>query len=303
MATGHSTALKSGEIRELDVPAISTTRRKEENQNPEPPLSIAHELKSDPRSLSVSNLIEPLPDPSIVGVTGSSSESRNEILNRCFKIEEIVSMDELVRWIPDDRWIKDHNKSEQVESIFFSIVEQRLKRNLMTALDLDGQGRPFRNQFVQLAKKYHFTPTLIRLQETLRASSKLDQENFSKARRQEGFRVIYQICKDEFQDWRPTRRTSPTLRPDTEGAFDIIGDVHGCMEELLALTHRLGYRWTGAPSSLDSDFSWTNPPGRRLFFVGDLVDRGPNSLEALRLVMRLTETGQACTAFCTNSSL
>ena len=293
MATGHFTALKSGEVRELDVPAISTTRRKDENQNPEAPLSIAHELKSDPRSLSVSNLIEPLPDPSIVGITGSSSESRNEILNRCFKIEEIVSMDELVRWIPDDRWIKDHNKSEQVESIFFSIVEQRLKRNLMTALDLDGQGRPFRNQFVQLAKKYHFTPTLIRLLDAPEESRELDQENFSKARRQEGFRVIYQISKDEFQDWSPIRRTSPTLRPDIEGAFDIIGDVHGCMEELLALTNRLGYRWTGNPRALDSDFNWTNPPGRRLFFVGDLVDRGPKSLEALRLVMRLTEIGQA----------
>ncbi len=293
MATGHYATLKSDEVMEPEVPKISKSERHEKNQIPESSPPFANELKSAADRFSVSNVIEPLQDPSIVGITGSSSESRSEILNRCFKIEEIVSMDELIRWIPDDRWIKDHNKSEQVESIFFSIIEQRLKRNLMTALDLDGQGRPFRNQFVQLAKKYHFTPTLIRLQETLRASSKLDQENFSKARRQEGFRVIYQICKDEFQDWRPTRRTSPTLRPDIEGAFDIIGDVHGCMEELLALTHRLGYRWTGNPSDLHPDFSWINPPGRRLFFVGDLVDRGPNSLEALRLVMRLTESGQA----------
>lgn len=293
MATGGCPSLKSDDVMELAVPAISTALSKDENLNPEPSLPTANKLKSAANRFSISNLNEPLPDPSIVGITGSSSDSRIEILNRFFKIEEIISMDELSRWIPDDPWIQDHNKPEQVESIFFSIIEQRLKRNLMTALDIHGRGRPFRNQFIQLAKKYHFTPTLIRLLSDAEASRELDQEDFFKARRQEGFRVIYQINKDEFQDWRPSRRTSPTMRPDVEGAFDIIGDVHGCMDELLALTHRLGYRWTGNPLTLNPDFNWINPPGRRLFFVGDLVDKGPNSLEALSLVMRLTETGQS----------
>ena len=56
--------------------------------------------------------------------------------------------------------------------------------------------------------------------------------------------------------------------------LDIIGDIHGCFRELKELTLKLGYDWSpGFP---------VHPERRKLAFVGDLTDRGPNSLGSLK---------------------
>lgn len=59
------------------------------------------------------------------------------------------------------------------------------------------------------------------------------------------------------------------------GPFDIIGDIHGCFDELLMLLEKLGYQ---------DDAS--HPQNRKLIFVGDLVDRGPKSPDVLKFVMQ-----------------
>ena len=73
------------------------------------------------------------------------------------------------------------------------------------------------------------------------------------------------------------------------GPFDIVGDVHGCLEELLALMAALGYR----AERQGSDFVVTPPTGRTLAFVGDLVDRGPACPQVLRLAIGMARAGQA----------
>lgn len=61
--------------------------------------------------------------------------------------------------------------------------------------------------------------------------------------------------------------------------IDIIGDVHGCIDELYALFSALGYEWVdGIPS---------HPAGRTPVFVGDLMDRGPDSLAVIQLVYQM----------------
>lgn len=61
--------------------------------------------------------------------------------------------------------------------------------------------------------------------------------------------------------------------------FDIIGDIHGCYEEFTSLTKQLGYEWkVGIP---------VHPDGRKLVFLGDLTDRGPESLAVIDVVSRL----------------
>ncbi|MFY4774364.1 bis(5'-nucleosyl)-tetraphosphatase PrpE [Metabacillus sp. RGM 3146] len=62
---------------------------------------------------------------------------------------------------------------------------------------------------------------------------------------------------------------------------DIIGDIHGCFEEFSQLTKKLGYSWeTGIP---------LHPEGRVLSFVGDLTDRGPQSLKVIETVAKLVQ--------------
>ncbi len=61
--------------------------------------------------------------------------------------------------------------------------------------------------------------------------------------------------------------------------IDIIGDIHGCLHELQELTRKLGYNWeTGIP---------IHPEQRSLGFVGDLTDRGPESLKIIDIVWKL----------------
>src|SRR5690625_769952 len=60
---------------------------------------------------------------------------------------------------------------------------------------------------------------------------------------------------------------------------DIIGDIHGCFEELLELLDVLGYKNKGA--------QWVHPDKRKLVFIGDLMDRGPSSLKVIELVYQL----------------
>ncbi len=75
------------------------------------------------------------------------------------------------------------------------------------------------------------------------------------------------------------------------GPFDIIGDVHGCGDELEALLSRLGYgvALTGAGAARHAVV--TAPRGRTAVFVGDLVDRGPRTPDVLRIVMAMVAAG------------
>ena len=81
-------------------------------------------------------------------------------------------------------------------------------------------------------------------------------------------------------------------RNDT-GPFDIIGDVHGCADELIELLSRLGYRAKLHGVGAERHALVSTPKGRRVVFVGDLVDRGPRSPDALRIAMAMVEAGQA----------
>lgn len=80
----------------------------------------------------------------------------------------------------------------------------------------------------------------------------------------------------------PTGTTDPCF-------LDIVGDVHGCLDELLELMAALGYR----VERLADDYAVVPPPGRKLAFVGDLVNRGPATAEVLRLAMSMAAAGQA----------
>lgn len=79
--------------------------------------------------------------------------------------------------------------------------------------------------------------------------------------------------------------------PQTTGpAYDIIGDVHACHDELVALLGKLGYAVTATP---DGNTFSVPPAGRKAVFVGDLVNRGPKVAAVIRLVMSMVRAGDA----------
>ncbi|MGN1055627.1 MAG: metallophosphoesterase, partial [Comamonas sp.] len=73
------------------------------------------------------------------------------------------------------------------------------------------------------------------------------------------------------------------IQPLPAGPLDIVGDIHGELQAVLDLMGHLGY-----------DLQGHHPQGRRLVFVGDFVDRGPDSPGVVDLVQRLVEGGHAC---------
>lgn len=77
------------------------------------------------------------------------------------------------------------------------------------------------------------------------------------------------------------------------GPFDIVGDVHGCTDELEELLARLGYDVRFAGQGRTRTARTRAPAGRRLVLVGDLVDRGPRTTDALRIAMAMVEAGHA----------
>ena len=66
--------------------------------------------------------------------------------------------------------------------------------------------------------------------------------------------------------------------------FDIIGDIHGHHDKLLALLKLMGYRKRAG--------AW-RCSGRSAVFVGDLIDRGPGQLATVDLVRRMVDAGSA----------
>lgn len=67
-----------------------------------------------------------------------------------------------------------------------------------------------------------------------------------------------------------------------DGPLDLVGDIHGEIDALNALLGHLGYSERGG-----------HPADRRLVFVGDLIDRGPDSLATVRRVAELVSRGRA----------
>jgi hypothetical protein len=80
-------------------------------------------------------------------------------------------------------------------------------------------------------------------------------------------------------------------RRDLHGPFDVIGDVHGCLGELEELLSKLGYSIVRNKAGKPKDA--IPPPGRMAVFVGDIVNRGPNTVGVLRLIMGMVRQKHA----------
>ena len=119
--------------------------------------------------------------------------------------------------------------------------------------------------------------------------------------KREGFRFIYKLSSvEEIEAVEVAVQPMWTNHKHEHGPFDIIGDVHGCGDELEALLQQLGYVAQENNSNLDttSNTFWdypiyTHPQGRKAIFVGDLVDRGNRIVDTLKLVHNMQEANSA----------
>jgi protein phosphatase len=262
-----------------------------------------------------------IPALSLVILIGVSGSGKSSFARKHFKPTEILSSDFCRGLVADDE--NDQAATGDAFDVLHYIAAKRLKKGLLTLVDATSLRPEDRKQYVQLAREYHCLPVAIifNLSERLcqdRNVSRPDR-NFGqhvirtqrmalrrglggrsgKGLRREGFRHVWVLETEE--DVNAVSITRTPLWNDKRheyGPFDIIGDVHGCFDELINLLETLGYSIERDVPRAEGDWSVTPPSTaegsfRKAVFLGDFVDRGPKTPAVLRLVMRMMAEGKA----------
>ncbi len=244
-----------------------------------------------------------IPEIALVVLIGASGSGKSTFAKAHFKLTEVLSSDFFRGLLSDDETDQTITK-EAFETLHY-VAAKRLANYKLTVVDATSVQESARKPLVALAKQYHVFPIAIVLDmpEALcrQRNKHRPDRNFGdhvighqchqlrrsfKRLKREGFRRIYTLRSEaEVQRARITREKVWNNRRDERGPFDIIGDVHGCYDELIALLDKLGYDIQ--PGQI------APPPGRKAIFLGDLVDRGPKTPQVLDLVIRMVNSGVA----------
>ena len=248
-----------------------------------------------------------IPELSLVLLVGPSGSGKSSFARKQFLPTEVVSSDFCRALVADNE--NDQSATGDAFDLLHEIVRKRLARGRLTVVDATNVQPEARKSLIALAKEFHvfaeaivfdlserlcqdrnvlrpdrqFGPHVIRNQsQQLRRSLR--------GLEREGIRHVFKLSTPEDVD-AVTIERQPLWnnRKAEHGPFDIIGDVHGCFDELVELMAQLGYNVT----ETDGTYSVSSPTERKLVFVGDLVDRGPKTVQVLRLVSSMVQAGQA----------
>jgi len=253
------------------------------------------------------NVIQ-IPDLSLVVLMGPSGCGKSSFARAHFRPTEVLSSDYCRGLVSDDE--NDQTVSRDAFDVLHFIAAKRLALGKLVVVDATNVQPEARKPLVQLARDYHVLPValVLNLPERLcheRNSGRPDRgfgphvvRNQAQQLRQslrylekEGFRQVHVLSTpEEVAAVTLERQPLWTDRRHERGPFDIIGDVHGCFDELAELLTALGYRITEAEGG---GYAVQPPEGRKAVFLGDLVDRGPNTPAVLRLVMGMVAAGTA----------
>jgi protein phosphatase len=245
-----------------------------------------------------------IPELSLVVLVGASGSGKSTFARRHFEPTEVLSSDWCRGLVSDDETSQAATKD--AFDVLHYIAAKRLAAGRLTVVDATNVQREARQPLVQLARQYHCLPAAIvfDLPERLCvernearpdrnfgarvvASQRRQLRRSLKGLKREGFRHIFTLRTPEEVDAAVVVRTPLwNDKRGEHGPLDIIGDVHGCCDELEKLLAELGYR-------PDSDGVYRHPEGRKAVFLGDLVDRGPRILDTLALVRNMIDAGQA----------
>jgi len=242
-----------------------------------------------------------IPELSLVVLIGPSGAGKSTFARRQFKPTEILSSDHCRGLVSDDE--NDQAATNDAFEVLNFIAGKRLAAGKLAVIDATNVQVESRKPLVALARQYHCLPVAIvfDLPEAIcreRNRTRPDRDfgrhvirqQIQQMRRsmhgleREGFRHINVLHSIEEVDSATIERQPLWCdRRAEHGPFDIIGDIHGCRAELEALLDRLGY--IGPQRQ--------HPEGRKVVFLGDLVDRGPDTPGVLRIAMSMLASGAA----------
>ncbi|MEU7649506.1 polynucleotide kinase-phosphatase [Streptomyces huasconensis] len=248
----------------------------------------------------VTGRVLPVTDLSLVVLVGATGSGKSTFARRHFKPTEVIGSDFCRGLVADDE--NDQSASGDAFDVLYYIAGKRLAAGRRTVVDATNVQSDSRKRLIELARQYDVLPIAIVLDVpedvcAARNATRADraglprrviQRHQRELRRslrhleREGFRKVHVLRGvEEIDGARLVTEKRYNDLSHLTGPFDIIGDVHGCASELETLLTRLGY------------VDGTHPEGRTAVFVGDLVDRGPDTPGVLRRVMSMVGSGTA----------
>jgi protein phosphatase len=244
-----------------------------------------------------------IPDLCLVALIGISGSGKSTFAARHFAPTEVISSDFCRGLVSDDE--NDQSATAAAFDVLHFIAGKRLSAGRLTVIDATSVQAEARRKVIDLARQHHVLAVAIVLdvpEQVCRArnagrsdrafGAHVLRQQHSQLRkslrglRREGFHRVF-VLSGEAEVAGATVQREPLWNDmrSRHGPFDVIGDVHGCYDELVALLGALGYQ-------IEADGSTArHPGGRTAIFVGDLVDRGPATPAVLRLVMGMAADG------------
>jgi protein phosphatase len=247
-----------------------------------------------------------IPELALVVLVGPSGCGKSTFARKHFLATEVLSSDFCRALVSDDE--NNQAATKDAFEVLHFIAAKRLAAGKLTVVDATNVQPEARKPLVALARQYHVIPVALVLNlpdrvcqdrnkqradrnfgpHVIRQQSQQLRRSIRNLKR-EGFRHIYEFSSQaEVDDVEIERQPLWNNRKFEHGPFDIIGDVHGCFDELRELLTKLGYEIT-----TNGTVNGVHPEGRKAVFLGDLVDRGPKVPEVLKLVMSMTAAGGA----------
>ena len=244
-----------------------------------------------------------IPEVCVVAMIGGTSSGKTSFAHRFFKDTEVLSSDFFRGMICDDE--NDQNISGDAFDLLFYAANKRLNNMKLTVIDATNLQQTARKQVIDLARKQnlHAAAIVLNIPEDI-----MQERNKARANRgfpervirqharetqrcirglkREGFRFVYVINSlEQLENTEIIRTKLWNDKREWHGPFDIIGDIHGCCDELEMLLEKLGY--------LKTEQGYTHPDGRQAAFLGDFCDRGNRNADVLRIVMDMVKNGNA----------
>jgi protein phosphatase len=250
-----------------------------------------------------------IPELSLVVLIGVTGSGKSTFGRAHFRPTEVISSDFCRGLVSDD----ENNQAATADAfeLLHYIVGKRLAAGRLTVVDATNVQPAGRRDLVAAAREHDVLSVAIVLDVSAKVciarNAHRPERDFGadvvrrqqdqlrrglKGLQREGFAAVHTLRGEAgITQVQVTRtRLFNDLRHET-GPFDVIGDIHGCAAELVELLSRLGYA-IGRDSG-GRAISARHAGGRRAIFLGDLVDRGPDTPGVLRLVMGMVAAGDA----------